>query len=114
MGLDICFLSFFINYTVEPLTYIINKCSRLGAFPDQLRIARVTPTSKKGEHTNPSNYRSISSLGYMSNIFKTCLKNRLYAFLNKYKLITNSQFGFLKKNSTNDALNDLTEFYIRA
>ena len=46
----------------------------------------------------------------MSKIFESCLKNRLYAFLNKFKLITNSQFGFLKQISTNDALNHLTEF----
>ena len=99
-----------INYIAEPLTFIINKCFTLGTFPDQLKIARVTPIFKKGEHTNPSNYRPISSLGYMSKIFESCLKNRLYAFLNKFKLITNSQFGFLKQISTNDALNHLTEF----
>ena len=51
-----------INYIAEPLTYIINKSFTLGTFPDQLKIARVTPIFKKGEHTNPSNYRTISSL----------------------------------------------------
>ena len=54
-----------INYIAEPLTYIINKCFTLGTFPDQLKIARVTPVFKKGEHTNSSNYRPISSLRYM-------------------------------------------------
>ena len=50
------------------------------------------------------------SLGYMSTIFGTCLKNRLYAFLNKHKLITISQFSFSKQISTNDALNHPTVF----
>ena len=75
-----------------------------------MKIARVTPILKKGEHTNPCNYRSISSLGFMSKKFETCLQNRLYAFLNKYEPITNSQFGFLKQISNNDALNHLIEF----
>ena len=69
------------------MPYIINKCFTLNAFPDQLKFARVTLIFKKGEHTNPSNYRPISSLGYMSKKFKTCLKNRLYAFLNKSALM---------------------------
>ena len=72
-----------INYIVEPLNYIINKCFTLGAFPDQSNIAQVTPIFKKGEQTNLSNYRPISSLGYMSKFSETCLKNTLYVFLNK-------------------------------
>ena len=51
-----------INYMVELLPCIISKCFTLGAFPDQLNIARVTPIFKKGQHSNPSNYRPISSL----------------------------------------------------
>ena len=46
----------------------------------------------------------------MSKNFESCFKSILFAFLNKFKLITKSQFGFLKQFSTNGALNHLTEF----
>ena len=58
-----------INYVAEPLTYIINKCLTLGAFPDQLKIALINHIFKKGNHVNPSIYRPISSLGYISKNF---------------------------------------------
>ena len=73
-----------INYIVELLKYIIDKCFTLGAFPDQPRNAQVTPIlKKKRKQTNLSNYRPISSLGYMPKLSETCLKNTLYVFLNK-------------------------------
>ena len=95
---------------VQPLTKIINSSFLSGVFPDRLKIARVTPIFKNGNKSNPSNYRPISSLPYFSKIFETCFKNRLVKFLQKNKILTESQYGFLRGKSTNDAIIDLTEF----
>ena len=69
-----------INYIAEPLTYIIYIPFTLGASSDQLKIARVTPYIKKGEHLNID--RSLSK-DKCQKIFESCLKIRLHAFLNK-------------------------------
>ena len=99
-----------LHLIVQPLVRIINDSFVSGVFPDQLKIARVTPIFKTGISTNPSNYRPISSLPFISKIFETIFKNRLLSFLEKYNIISSSQFGFLKGKNTSHALIDLTEF----
>lgn len=95
---------------IKPLTQLINGSLLSGVFPDRLKIARITPIFKSGNKTNPSNYRPISSLPFLSKIFETCFKNRLLSFLEKNEIITQSQYGFLRGKNTSDALIDLTEF----
>ena len=95
---------------LEPLVKIINDSFVSGVFPDQLKIARVTPIFKNGSRTDPYNYRPISSLPFISKIFETLFKNRLLSFLEKHSIITSSQYGFLKGKNTCHALLDLTEF----
>ena len=60
-----------------PLSKIINSSFISGIFPQQLKIARITPIFKNGLKTNPSNYRPISSLPYISKIFERCMTTRL-------------------------------------
>lgn len=99
-----------LHKILEPLVQIINDSFASGVFPDQLKIARVTPIFKNGITTNPSNYRPISSLPFISKIFETLFKTRLLSFLRKFSIITSSQYGFLKGKNTSHALLDLTEF----
>ena len=95
---------------VKPLTQLINSSFLSGVFPDRLKIARVTPIFKSGNKSDPSNYRPISSLPFLSKLFETCFKNRLISFLDKNKILTKSQYGFLRGKNTSDAIIDLTEF----
>nr|XP_047122798.1 uncharacterized protein LOC124806174 [Hydra vulgaris] len=39
-------------------------------FPEQLKVAKITPIFKEGDRSNISNYRSISVLSYMVILFK--------------------------------------------
>ena len=43
------------------LSHLINKSIDHGVFPDDLKIARVSPVFKSGDRSDPSNYRPISS-----------------------------------------------------
>ena len=52
--------------------------------------------------------RPISLLSYFSKISEKVLKSRYIYFIDKNKIINKSQFGFKKRVSTSDALNDLT------
>ena len=47
-----------------------------------------------------NNYRPISALPSISKIFETGIYNQLYEYLQEHHVITNSQYGFRKKHST--------------
>ena len=50
------------------LILIINQSLNSGIFPDQLKIAKVTPIYKKGDKQIITNYRSISVIPVISVI----------------------------------------------
>ena len=89
---------------------LINLSFNTGIFPDPLKIARITPIYKKGEKTNPSNYRPIASLPPLSKIYERGIANRLNSFFDKFNVIHASQFGFQKGKSTSDAIHHLTDY----
>ena len=80
-----------IGALTKPLKHIFNLSLLTGVFPDQLKMARVTPTFKSGEKTTVSNYRPISILPCFSKILERIMYNRLYKFLqeNKFSTINN-------------------------
>lgn len=59
------------------LSHIINCTLESGAFPDPLKIAKVTPVFKGGK-PYLQNYRPISVLPIFSNIFEGVIQSTLY------------------------------------
>ena len=91
-------------FLITPLVKIINLCFKNSIFPDCLKIGRVIQIFKSGNKTDPSNYRPISTLPYISKIFEMCLSVRLVDYFEKFSLLTEFQFGFRRKRSTADAV----------
>ena len=48
----------------------VSKCIIDGKFPDQLKIADVSPVFKKGNHNDKTNYRPVSILLSLSKIYE--------------------------------------------
>ena len=71
-----------------------------GNFPDELKIARVTPLFKSGNRNLMSDYRPISILPTLSKIFEKLTHVRIYQFLDENQVLYNYQFGFRKAHST--------------
>lgn len=90
------------------LTSCINKCLELGIFPENLKLAKVTPIFKSGNKSNPSNYRPISVLPVISKVFERILYTRLEVYLNSINFLSAKQYGFRKKSNTLSAAIDLT------
>ena len=88
----------------DSLTFIFNQAITLSSFPDEWKMARVTPLYKNGQRNIPGNYRPISVLPAISKIMERILYNQLYNYLTKFGLLSNSQFGFRKSHSTATAL----------
>ena len=97
-----------VPFVIKPLTKLINKCFISGHFPKCFKTGRVIQIFKSGIRTDPSNYRPITTLPYLSKVFETAMCNRLYSYFDKFSLFTCSQYGFRKGLSTCDALTNLT------
>ncbi|CAB3220285.1 unnamed protein product [Arctia plantaginis] len=87
-----------------PITYLCNKSLETGTFPANFKKAVVCPIFKSGEKSEPSNYRPISLLSTMSKILEKIVNKRLINYLEKNEMLSNCQFGFRAKKSTEDAV----------
>jgi hypothetical protein len=66
----------------------------------------VIPIPKPGgDYSDPSNYRPISILSYMSKILERVTLKRLNAFISGHNVLPNHQFGFRAAHSTSHQLN---------
>ena len=70
--------------------------SKLGIFPDQLKILKVLPLYKKDDDSNFSNYRPISLLPSIYKIFEKAILEQITNYLDINNLIKNRQYGFKK------------------
>ena len=64
-----------------PLLNIFNLSLEKGIFPDELKIASVTPIYKTGNENDFGNYRPISVLPCFSKILERIMYKRLYNHL---------------------------------
>ena len=81
----------------------------LQLFPDDLKIAKVTPIYKAGDNSDVSYYRPISVLPCFSKILERLMYNRLYKYLKENNVVYKKQFGFQSGCSTNDAIVQLVD-----
>jgi hypothetical protein len=54
----------------KPLSDLINKSVENGIYPSKLKHAKIIPIYKKGDETDPTNYRPISLLSVFNRIFE--------------------------------------------
>ena len=89
------------NIICTPLSRIFNISVPSGTHPEKLKHANVIPVFKKGSRLLISNYRPISLLSNLNKIFEKLMYKRIYAFLEKFNVLYDLQFGFRAKHSTN-------------
>ena len=59
------------RYELTPvITHIINLAIKQGKFPSLWKCAKVVPLLKKGETTDPKNYRPVALLSVTSKIME--------------------------------------------
>ena len=92
-----------------PLARLYNCCMREGYYPECFKIARVIPVFKGEDPTQFSNYRPVSVLPTLSQIFERILKRRLVQFLDQQGVIIPGQYGFRAGHSTAMAILDMVE-----
>lgn len=97
---------------VPPITHICNVAISTGKFPLIYKKSQVLPIFKSGDRSCINNYRPISILPTFSKILERVMNNRLNCFLEKFCLLSESQFGFRSKKSTTDAVHELTNYIV--
>ena len=88
------------NLIALPISVIVNQMLLTGIFSDRLKLAKVKPIFKKDDKNSFTNYRPISLLPSISNIFEKVIYDQLYAYFQNNNLFSPNQYGFRSNHST--------------
>ena len=81
-------------------------------FPDDFKVARVTPIHKGGERDDVGNHRPISILSTVARVFEKLIYAQLYDYLMQNNILGDKQWGFRSLHSTALALIDRTKDWL--
>ena len=96
--------------TVAPfLKTLFNACMQQGIYPDCFKTAQVTPLFKGGDTSKLGNYRPISLLPAIGKLLEKIIFVRMMSFLQEKDILSERQFGFRPKFSTEYAILDIYE-----
>ena len=84
------------------ITKIINLSFENGCFPDDLKLAEVSPIFKKNDDLDKENYRPVSVLFNVSKVFERIIYSQIDAFMQDK--LSNLLTGFRKNHSTKHCL----------
>ena len=76
-----------------------------GIFPEQLKVAKVSPIFKVGNIEEIGNYRPISVLPIFSKVLERIMYSRTYQYFKENDMFFSKQFSFQVNNSTHAILN---------
>lgn len=92
------------NAIIDSLVYIFNLSINNGIFPEEMKLAKVTPIYKSGEKTDCDNYRPISVISAVAKIFEKIIYIQFNDYLNNNQIISKHQSGFRTQHSTETTL----------
>lgn len=69
-----------------------------------MKIARVIPLFKSGDHRHFQNYRPVSVLPIFSKLLERVVFKRVTNYIDQSSILSDNQYGFRKKHSTSLAL----------
>ena len=93
-----------LNSHISPLiSSLINRSFDESHMPNCLKIGKQTPVFKGGDDIL-SNYRPITVVNSIAKVFEKAVNARLTKYLDKFKLLTDNQFGFRAQHATSHAM----------
>ncbi|XP_065642130.1 uncharacterized protein LOC136073821 [Hydra vulgaris] len=82
-----------------PLSLLFIKSFDSGQVPSGWKLANITPIFKKGQRTDPGNYRPISLTSAIGKVMEKIMRDVMTEHLVKYNLLSCHQHGFVKSRS---------------
>ena len=92
------------NNLAPCLTLLFRASLHQSALPVDWKTALVTPLFKKGNRSDPSNYRPISLISVCCKVLEHIIYSNIMSHLESYNVLSNSQFGFRAKRSAEQQL----------
>ena len=87
------------------ITTVVNKSLSEGVFPDELKVACVTPILKKqGLEPAFRNFRPISNLSFLSKLIERVAADQLLSYMRQNELCEVYQSAYKENHSTETAL----------
>ena len=83
----------------EPLTILFRKSIESGIVPSDWKFAEVTAIFKKGNRTDPGNYRPVSLTSICCKILEQFVRDSIVDHMTDNNLYSECQHGFRKKRS---------------
>ena len=82
-----------------PLSLIFQKSLDEGICPEEWKCANVTPIHKKGDRSEPSNYRPVSLTSQVCKVLESIIRDRIVEHLTENNLLNDAQHGFREGRS---------------
>ena len=80
-----------------------------GIVPDSLKVSKVTPVDKGGSQSDSSNFRPISTLSALTQVFEKLVYKQFINYIEKHDILFQFQFGFRKGHSTAQAVSEIAD-----
>ena len=94
------FLKLCSNSLSYPFKLLFDKSLNEGCIPSEWKVAEVRPIFKKGDKSNPGNYRPVSLTSVICKMFEKFIKQSLSDHLITNNILSKEQFGFVSGRNT--------------
>ena len=84
------------NNIYYPVFLIWKESFESEVIPEDIKIESITPIFKKGNKSDPGNYRPISLTSHLIKIFERVIRKKLVCYLESNSILSNKQHGFRK------------------
>ena len=86
------------------LSIIFQTSIDQGQIPDDWKSAKIAPVYKKGDRSQPSNYRPISLTSICCKVIEHIIHSSVITHLENHHILSDHQHGFRKRRSTETQL----------
>lgn len=93
----------------EPISVLFNFILQTGDVPELFKISRVKMLFKKGEKSDMLNYRPLAMSSHLGKLWERVVNCHLMDFLEKYKKLSDRQYGFRRGRGTTENIIRLHE-----
>lgn len=84
----------------KPLTKIYNASLQSGIVPDLWKLGNIIALFKKGDKSDPGNYRPVSLTSVVGKLMEKIVRKVIVGHMIQNKLFRDKQFGFISGRST--------------
>ena len=106
-NIPVSFIKPVAEYIASPLTFIINNLIEESKFPDQWKIAHISPIPEVTKPTELKDYRPILIFRIQSNIYEKQVLHQVTDFIETRQVYNKHQSGYRKNYSTATILSKL-------